>query len=1541
MRSPQPHDLNDDDLAPLLQAAASRSLDTCLRGARCLAVLGDPRAFGLLLQLSRENDAPARADVCRALAELDDPRAIDRLRSLLFDPEPPVRDAAFSALARLQAREPLRSAEAGLNATFEDVRRRGLQVLVATLKAAPDSAPARELLARALNDSFPGVRGEAWKSALNLQIDGGGIRTLRFALQSLHADVRREVLTEVMAQVQEPWAWELLLEFYNDHEPRLREEAFTFAVRKNKELPPLEAALRSQYPDVRRLAVDALIKKHTAAAQALLVRALSDADKDVRQHALGALVGEDARGALTEALASPHADVRGRAAGALARHGDLAALAPLLALATVPEPELRERQADWLALVESALDGLAELGEPSARTALVPLLKSPHAAVRKGAAKALAWVTLPHHGETLGQALQHDDPQVKYRAALGLAYAGDPLAASLVFSAPAGQVLSRDEQLVAAFGLGPAGEDQLTVFLDDDDESLRTRALVLLMLLELKAPKGGPVRCLRCLSARPPRARLTAARALEAFADPGAFRDFVVQLFNDRGDEPAGKVSAETVNDVAELLANGPPVAKARTAHLLKLLAEKEPAAWEQAWALHAARFAAQIGALRESARERPAPERQYTAGQLQEMAFGAYVGLVREQGGSSGGGRGTEAQVIRVRQTALGRVRALAASAGQESAVRTVLVQALGDPNQAVRLQAFDELAALGVSADALGAAALGAGHTDVAVRGLEALAGGGTSAEGQAVLEDAMRSRTDQLAVEAAKLLIARRSLVPVAGLALGAAFEPLRQQAVAWLASEYDKGPEAVELLRQALTSRHRRVSEAAALELGLKKDLAAFDALRKHLAAHKEEDHQRTFLAALGALGDARAAGAFLDLVEREGATTLAGELLAAAGSFRRPETADRLLALAEKKEEWRDPALRAVLTVSGYDQGVPGPEEDEERQRPPEPEHPRHDAVLARLMERGIALRQPRLLAGLTEPARWARGKEVGPPLATLSVHADNNLRHSAIQALGWRLRKRGGPAEPLLAALKQRDPVAQFLAAEGLGRAGRAEGLSPLLAAVELQEDAHLRQRAVRALGELGDARALDLLLKLANDPEHALRPTAAEALGHIGRSEKADEVLTLLAGLAGGPGPLAESALKGLRWLDHPEGWQLIRRRAADERWPYQPSAIDLLGHHDDQATRDLLLRLLAEAKNYHSFVAALTASRRLWGPESLEPDYAAAQHKQSGPTERDEVLRRLRERGDARRLLEVLPKLSPEVAGLVKGILLGRKPLPVAEARVVVVGPDAMAAGVAAHLLGRAGDEASSAGPDVASALGHWWAEWDKARQEEARRGAQAGTRAGPLTGPLRSLVWAAGRLGVGADTLRTIATTRSETTFDRPLRREAVAALAAGKATKEALAALELLAVGDDPEVRALAAQAVARHDANRAEALAGRVLMDRVTFNRLAAHAPAAVAGALRQAAAQQHYQGVAVPHLAARRDVEALTAVIGNRSLPDDARLGAVEGLAAASAEAAEAELVRFGLAKDEPEELRKAAWRGLRRSRRARARAAAGKEGPS
>jgi ParB family chromosome partitioning protein len=81
--------------------------------------------------------------------------------------------------------------------------------------------------------------------------------------------------------------------------------------------------------------------------------------------------------------------------------------------------------------------------------------------------------------------------------------------------------------------------------------------------------------------------------------------------------------------------------------------------------------------------------------------------------------------------------------------------------------------------------------------------------------------------------------------------------------------------------------------------------------------------------------------------------------------------------------------------------------------------------------------------------------------------------------------------------------------------------------------------------------------------------------------------------------------------------------------------------------------------------------------------------------------------------------------------------------------------------------------------------------------------------------------------------------------------------------------------------------------------------------------------------------VALPHLVKRKDLDGLLAVAVNKKLPEATRLGAVEGLAALGDERAEAKLVEIGKTEAEPEDVRKAAWRGVKRSRRLREKAKA------
>ncbi len=77
----------------------------------------------------------------------------------------------------------------------------------------------------------------------------------------------------------------------------------------------------------------------------------------------------------------------------------------------------------------------------------------------------------------------------------------------------------------------------------------------------------------------------------------------------------------------------------------------------------------------------------------------------------------------------------------------------------------------------------------------------------------------------------------------------------------------------------------------------------------------------------------------------------------------------------------------------------------------------------------------------------------------------------------------------------------------------------------------------------------------------------------------------------------------------------------------------------------------------------------------------------------------------------------------------------------------------------------------------------------------------------------------------------------------------------------------------------------------------------------------------------------LPALIDGRDVATLSAVVDDKVLPAATRLGALEGLGAMAVEPAEAVLSRIGADAKEDEEIRKAAWRSLRRSKRARQKA--------
>jgi ParB family chromosome partitioning protein len=1516
---PEASTLVEADLRPLLEAMASRALDTCLAGARGLASLQDERAFGTLLQLTNEKQPSARVEACRALADLGDARGLPRLRQLLRDGAGEVRDAAFSSLAKLEEQTPLRAAEAGLLAPEADVRGRALQLLVRLLKKDPPkdlAAPAAALLSRALDDSAGTVRGEAFKAALAIEIGGGGATTLRFALRSVHAEVRREVLNEVMGRIQEPWAAALLLDLLGDPDAGVRGEAFDFSQKrsKGKAPEPLAAALAGRHVDLKLKTIEVLAKRRVDGARALLEKALGDEAEKVRIAAACALLADEA----SAAMESPHADVRVRAAAARAILGDARALAPLLGLVTEKEPELAEKREAWIDRVARALRALGELGSGGAQPAITALATHKDKRVAGAAVEALGGVARPDGDlAPLKDALSASDADLKRDAALGLAAAADPAGLPVLKGLVTAAAPLALRGLAASIALGEKAADLFMAYLDHDDEKVRGRALLAMMLIESSEQDGAPDRCLAALSSAHPRVRLTAARALESFADPQAFTAFVLELLNERGDDAkAFTIPGGTARILAEALTFGDPQLKVRTARLLDALDDDKQDRFDHAFAIYQQRFAPAIDALLAAAKKRKPAAPEYAEAELRRVVTGAYAGLSRQLGG---------ALEVRVRQTAIARLAEMARLApGEKEGILPLLLLALGDPVATVRKLGFDTLVAIGMPSAELGAEALAVGQRDVGAMGLALLASGGEAAQRRKVLEQVFLVTTDGLQDEAGKLLLELVAPASVHEQGLLARAPGVRDRSVAGLAELWESSDAVKKALRNALTSRYGHVREGAAIELAGKKDPAAFAALVTML----DGEAQRRAIEALGRLGDPRAPDALLDRIDRDPAgTAMTSALLSAAAAFRLPAIAPRLLAYLDDRKK-RSAAFSALLTVSGYDQEIQDPElEGASAEIAGEKQHPRHDAVLAQLLDATYRLGDVALLGQLLPAARWAPPRAIDAALAPLATFAKDDVRDRAVEALGFRLRKRGGSPEPLIAALSHSSPVTQLFAAEGLALAGRADGIRVLLTGIDLLPELDERRRAVRALGKLADPRGLDPLLRLVNEEGHALQEEAAEALGHLKATPKGPQIEAILLRLAAGNGGVARQALAGLRWFDSLEGWRLVRDRAKDDDARIRVQVAEILAHSPDPASRAALIDRLENEDDYRVAKKAAESLRKLDGDDSLEPDYALACAAYGDLEPR--TVERLRERGDAARILELLPKIpedrEDELVRPLTAALLARSPLPLDAAAARLESVHERVAQVAAQIVARAGKAAAKAhGKGVIAAAQKAAAAWIKARAGMDRDDVDLDA----ATERYRRLVDALGKLEIGDAEVLAAASLGGDDAHARPVRVAALTALASGFAKAPGLDALASAAVGNDGREREIAAGAIGKLAPERAAALAPRLLDDRDSLRRLLAGHEQSALVALRGAALKVHTQGVALPLLIEGGDVAGLAAALTDRKLPEATRLGAIEALARIATDAAFAPILALAKDEAEDEELRKGAWRALRRGRR-------------
>jgi HEAT repeat protein len=113
----------------------------------------------------------------------------------------------------------------------------------------------------------------------------------------------------------------------------------------------------------------------------------------------------------------------------------------------------------------------------------------------------------------------------------------------------------------------------------------------------------------------------------------------------------------------------------------------------------------------------------------------------------------------------------------------------------------------------------------------------------------------------------------------------------------------------------------------------------------------------------------------------------------------------------------------------------------------------------------------------------------------------------------------------LIKLLGYKERAVRIKASEALGELGDARAVEPLIKALGDRNNETVRRTAAAALGKLGDGRAVVPLIKALGDADRGVCVTAAEALGKLGDARAVEPLIERL-GISSWSVPKAAAAL-------------------------------------------------------------------------------------------------------------------------------------------------------------------------------------------------------------------------------------------------------------------------------------------------------------------------------------------------------------------------------------------------------------------------------
>ncbi|WP_309892564.1 HEAT repeat domain-containing protein [Archangium sp.] len=1552
--------LTEPDLEPLLAAMACRTPDTAVRGARGLAQLGDARALGALLQLSREPEAAIRRQAAEALRALQDARARERLVWMLDDENADVRATALDAVVSLDAGEaPLSSAEAALRSSHEDMRVRGLDRLVKL--SGKRSEAAVHLLGDALEDESPKVRDEAFRT-LWAWNEKSPQEAIDRALSGRFPDLRRRAVDELAARLKEDWAVERLKKTVGDRDASVAQaayEAWVKHVGKEKAEPHL-AAMDTAHASLRALAAKGATQTPAEAVRSPLLKLLLAEEPLVYLAAIEALdkLIKTENGPLLAGLGSGELPLKVRAAELLAARGAEDIIEPMRNLLTDKELQRIYPPAFLAPLRHRAANALATLGSRRLLSFYTSLLKDEASEVREQAARGLATASRRGDEGALLDALGHSDVAVRSWAADGLSRLGDIRALPVLTGN-----LRHEHQpirigaILSFAALGPDGDSGLLHGLEDRAREVQEVVFSIILARDSRASRRGepPDLLTSALSSGRPEVRYAAARALELRTETDASRAHLVEVLQptrpekagDMKDWPAEDERARTMAGLAEALASDVPEQRYAAAQVL-LLRHKpldyfreaakvaRPRSLEAPWKPETSPVAQArpveekparnwlrrlfSSATGKAASAEPSPEALVSAEKqhLRRLAFGAYVGLLRQV--SAGDDEGH-----RVRRDAVDRVVKLTQEghAGTPAAV-AALLRALEDPHQLVRKAALAGLKELyPAGSDEPLALALASLSADVARAALEELAARGESAKGRitAALNSPLAD-VRKYAFELLERLSPPGSLEPLLA-ALGSEHADLRVGVIERLAGANDS--RVTEALGRAMGSEHEDLRLRAAELLAMRQDDRAVEVLAAFLRSENAAAVKRA-QEALARIDSVAAVGALAARLRTATEVTERLALVRALGRIRKPEALD---ALARQLDDEAHP-VRLACVSAAMDVATPH-EKDEKGER-------KRDAALAVRFLR-VAVRNPDPMVRKAAATELEPGDNVGQDelLAGLFTDRDVTVRMESVARYASRVLHKGAKVEPLEEVLRGGARELMLPAAEGVASRGLTSALRPLLLYVRAGEEGD-RERALLALGTLGDARALPELEGVAagGTPEAPVEPSmvaaAIEGLGRLAAKlpesedrRRAEDKVELSA-LEGKEDAIQQAAIRGLRHLGGERARSRLETLLRDDGGtgnPVRITAAEELGKLGDVAAEGTLALALDDYDD-ELRTAARKALDALFPKERVRVELLAVNSEHEDISE--PAASYLATEADPMQLLPRLATLeSEDLRQRLRRGLVRRTSLPAGALALLLGHEKPSAREESAWLVGaRTGeqDKARTWSEDDRAALGR--AIVTAERRTATEWGSTPSSKRAPLATAWERLLWAGSRLEV-AELMKAARSALQGGDDKAPagVRLEAARALDRLNAAPEALRA----ALSDpDAGVREAAATALARLAPERAAEWALAVQ----PFDPVAT-APTGAAVRTPKQLATSEARRLALPSLLADKELEPLRPLATHKdeAVRQDAwaALGRLGGDSAAEVLRAQA------FDKNQSVELRKAAYRAHKRALRAAQRA--------